>query len=85
VNHFASPEFWFHYRRLPDEIRELADKCFSLLRNDPRHPSLRLKKVGPFWSARVGLRHRALATERGEGLIWFWIGSHSDYDQLIRP
>lgn len=55
VNHFATPEFWYHYRRLPTDVRSLADKNFALLRQDPHHPSLRLKKVGAFWSARVGL------------------------------
>lgn len=84
VKHFATPEFWFRYRQLPQDVRELADKCYELLRNDPRHPSLRLKKVGNFWSARVGLRYRVLATERPEGLVWFWIGSHAEYDQWLR-
>jgi hypothetical protein len=54
MTHFATPEFWFHYRLLPEDVRALADRCFELLQNDPRHPSLRLKKVGTFWSARVG-------------------------------
>jgi hypothetical protein len=83
LNHFSTPEFWFHYRQLPDETRALADKNFELLRTNPRHPSLRLKKTGIFWSARVGLRYRALAKERPEGLVWFWIGPHVRYDQLI--
>lgn len=83
MNHFATPEFWFHYRQLPDEIRTLADKNFEMLRINLRHPSLRLKKIGFFWSARVGLRYRSLAKERQEGLVWFWIGSHDRYDQLI--
>ena len=83
MNHFASPDFWFHYRQLPPEIRDLADKNFDLLRQNLRHPSLRLKKVGIFHSARVGLHYRVLAKERSEGLVWFWIGHHSEYDQLL--
>ncbi len=83
MNHFATPEFWFHYRQLPAEVRALADRYFATLQADPRHPSLRLKKVGAFWSARVGLRVRALARERAEGLVWFWIGPHDRYEQLI--
>jgi hypothetical protein len=83
VNHFASPDFWFHYRQLPPEIRDLADKNFELLKENLRHPSLRLKKVGIFYSARVGLHYRALAKERREGLVWFWIGHHSEYDRLL--
>ncbi len=83
MNHFASPDFWFHYRQLPPEIRDLADKNFELLKENLRHPSLRLKKVGIFYSARVGLHYRALAKERREGLVWFWIGHHSEYDRLL--
>jgi hypothetical protein len=83
LNHFATPDFWFHYRQLTAENRALADRCFQLLQADPRHPSLRLKKVGAFWSARVGLRIRALARDRAEGLVWFWIGPHDQYEQLI--
>ena len=79
----ATPEFWFHYRRLPAEIRELADRCFAMLQADPRHPSLRLKKVCAFWSARIGVRVRALARDRPEGSVWFWIGPHDRYEELI--
>jgi hypothetical protein len=80
--HHASPRFWASYRVLPEAVRDLADKSFALLKADPRHPSLRLKKVGEFWSARIGLHHRAIAVEGPEGLVWFWIGSHADYDKI---
>jgi hypothetical protein len=84
VTHFASQEFWRLYEQLPENIRRLADKNFEILKADPRHPSLRLKKVGRYWSARIGDRHRTLAVESPDGLIWFWIGTHADYDRLIR-
>ena len=83
VKHFATPDFWRRYRALPPEIRQLADKNFELLKNDSNHPSLRLKKVGALWSARVGLHYRTLARARAEGLVWFWIGHHSEYDQML--
>jgi hypothetical protein len=82
MRHFASPAFWEGYQMLPVPIRELADKNYALLKTNPHHPSLHFKKVGRFWSVRVGLRYRALATEVDDGLLWFWIGSHSDYDAL---
>ena len=84
MNHFATPDFWHCYRQLPDAIRELADKNFALLRADPTHPSLRFKKIGDYWSARVGLHYRALARQRAEGLVWFWIGHHNEYDQILK-
>lgn len=83
MNHFADPDFWKAYNGLPDAIRELADKNFVLLKSDPAHPSLRLKRIGTIHSVRVGLHDRALAIDHPEGLQWFWIGHHSDYDRLI--
>jgi hypothetical protein len=44
---------------------------------------LRFKKTGDVWSARIGSRHRALAIEVDDGLVWFWIGSHAEYDRLL--
>jgi hypothetical protein len=61
----------------------LADGCSELLRHDSRHPSLHRKTVGRLWSIRVGLHDRALAIEDGPDLVWFWIGSHADYDRLV--
>ena len=84
MNHFATPDFWYAYRHLPMEVRDLADKNFALLQLDPHHPSLRLKKIGAFWSARVGLHYRALARDRAEGLVWFWIGHHNEYDRFLK-
>jgi hypothetical protein len=83
VNHFATPEFWFHYRRLPQAIRDLADKNFQLLKADSKHPSLHFKKIGELWSARVGMHYRALALNEADGVHWFWIGTHAEYDQLL--
>jgi hypothetical protein len=82
MRHFASPSFWTAYHKLPTPIRQLADRNYVLLKDNPQHPSLHFKKVGHFWSVRVGLHYRALAIEVEEGLLWFWIGSHSDYDTL---
>jgi hypothetical protein len=84
MRHFASPAFWDAYSKLPAVVRELADKNYALLKENPQHPSLHFKKAGRFWSVRVGLRYRALATEVEGGLLWFWVGSHADYDALLR-
>ena len=83
MNHSASPSFWECYKQLPDTIRILADKNFSLLKANPKHPSLHFKKVDRYRSARVGRDFRALAVETDDGLLWFWIGNHNAYDRLI--
>jgi hypothetical protein len=83
LKHLASPRFWDCYERLPEAVRELADHCFDLLKANPRHPSLHFKKTGKYRSVRVGLHYRALGIEVSEGVLWFWIGTHSDYDNLL--
>ena len=84
MKHLASRSFWDAYHRLPEQVRAIADKNYALLKTNPQHPSLQLKRVGRFWSVRVGLRYRALAAEADDNLVWFWIGSHADYDAIIR-
>jgi hypothetical protein len=69
MTHHASPVFWRAYEALPTQVREAADDTFALLKSNPRHPSLHFKKVGDYWSVRVSRRHRALATEVGDGLL----------------
>ena len=75
------------FASLPAEIQEAARGAFRQFQDDPSHPSLHLKQVHPsepIHSARVGLHYRALAVRDGDTFIWFWIGSHSDYDQMIK-
>jgi len=83
VIHHASPAFWKLYKSLPSEVRVLADKNYELIKTNARHPSLHFKKVGNYWSVRVGIRYRALAVEVPDGMLWFWIGSHAEYDRLV--
>lgn len=68
---------------MPAEVRALADKNFKLLKADPRHPSLHFKRIGDFWSVRVGNHFRALGHDVPDGIQWFWIGTHSEYDKLV--
>jgi len=61
----------------------LADESYHLLRRDPKHPSVHFKRLGRFWSARVGLHYRALAVEQENVMLWFWIGTHAVYNRLV--
>ena len=86
MNHLTLPRFWQHYQDLPKVVQELADKNFHLLKSNPYHASLHFKKVSKrkqLWSVRVGEHYRALAAEKPDGIVWFWIGPHTDYDKLI--
>lgn len=81
--HQATTRFWSAYNNLQPGLKDLADKSFELLEENPAHPSLQFKKVGKFYSARVGLSHRALAVKDRDDFIWVWIGNHDEYDRLI--
>ncbi len=80
---FCITDFWSCYRRLPSQIQRSADTSYELLKADPTHPSLHFKKIGKYRAVRVGLHYRALAVEVPEGLLWFWIGGHSEYDKFL--
>ena len=83
MRHFATASFWGLYEKLPKSIQDLATKNFELLKSNPRHPSLHLKKVGKYWSVRIGLKYRTLGVEIDDGLLWFWIGTHAEYDKMV--
>ena len=70
---------------MSSEVRALADKNFKLLKSDPSHPSLQFKLLGggKFHSVRVGLHYRALGLPRDDGVHWFWVGTHAEYDRLV--
>jgi hypothetical protein len=84
MKHRASAKFWHYYEQLPVKIQTLADDNFDLLKANPRHPSLHFKRVGRFWSARVGDHYRAIAVQEQDDYVWLWIGHHSEYDRLIQ-
>jgi hypothetical protein len=81
--HRATSRFWNLFEETPPAIQSLARKNFELLKQDPWHPSLRFKKIGNLWSARIGLNYRALSIQDGEDFVWFWIGNHEDYDRIL--
>ena len=83
MNHYAAPSFWKLYDGLPEAVRDLADKQFDLLKANPQHPSLHFKRRGRFHSARVGAHYRALAVDAPDGVLWFWIGTHAEYDRVV--
>lgn len=81
--HYTTPRFWKCYDVLPENIQKTADRCYELLKTDPSHPSLHFKKVDKYWSVRAGQNYRALGVEIEKGILWFWIGTHGEYDKLI--
>jgi hypothetical protein len=74
-------------RRLPKDVRELARLVYRHWLANPRHPSLRFKRIhsrDPIYSVRIGIHWRAICIVEEDTAIWFWIGSHAAYDSLIK-
>lgn len=74
------------FENLPKEIQEKARKAYNLWKQDNYHPSLHFKQIHyqqSIYSVRAGLSYRALGIKKEETMIWFWIGSHEDYNKLI--
>lgn len=73
------------FERLPAPVQRRTGAAYGLFRN-PHHPGLRFKQVHPtrlIYSVRIGLGYRALGVRDRDEIIWFWIGSHADYDRLL--
>jgi hypothetical protein len=80
-------DFIVCFRKLPKRIQRLARKNFKLWKRNPSHPGLDFKRVGkrqPAYAVRVGIGWRALGLLQGDTVVWFWIGSHADYDKLVQ-
>jgi hypothetical protein len=75
VKHYTSSDFWALYWALPVEIRELAEKNYQLLKENPRHRSLQLKRVEELWSVRVGKHYRAIGIDAPGGIQWIGLAA----------
>lgn len=72
---------------LPSSVQEQATKAYELWRSDPYHNSLQFKRViqrQPIYSARVSLDYRVLGLLEDDHIYWFWIGTHAEYDELLK-
>jgi hypothetical protein len=83
LSHLAAKRFWRAFAALPEDVQKLARDNFELLKSNPQHPSLHFKRVGKYWSARIGLSYRVLGQDSPLGIVWFWIGPHEEYERLI--
>ena len=85
LKHTASKRFWQCLESLPTEVQNLARRNYVQLKADQSHPSLHFKTLdnGRFHSVRVGLYYRALGLPVPNGVHWFWIGTHGEYDKIV--
>lgn len=74
------------FAKLPKDVQKRAKEAYQLRKQDNHHLSLHFKQIHdekPIYSVRVGLSYRAIGVKDNETMIWFWIGSHESYNNLI--
>lgn len=87
MNSKTTDRFWKCYNKLPEDIKKEAKKSYNIFKKDPFYPSLHYKKIHstrPIYSLRITKDYRAIGIQQNNQMLWFWIGSHSDYDNLIK-
>jgi plasmid maintenance system killer protein len=86
-----SPDFKEKHDSLPPEVQAMAAKAFANFKNNPNHPALNVKPLydnkkashspGSF-SVRVNSQYRSIYVEIDGVCVWYWTGSHSDYNKF---
>ncbi|MEG3843202.1 hypothetical protein [Microcoleus sp. herbarium14] len=82
----TTTEFRRLFADLPEQVQQQTRAAYRQFKEDPSHPSLRFKKVHPdlpIYSARISKNYRAVGQLDGDTAIWFWVGSHADYDKFL--
>ena len=86
MNSHTTDEFRKLLAHLPSTIQKQAKESFRQFEKDPYYPGLRFKRVSskrPIYSVRISIDYRVLGVLKENEIIWFWIGSHSDYDKML--
>lgn len=87
MNSSTTDHFWKCYRELPDSVKKEARKAYRQFKKDPYHPGLHFKRIHstrPLFSLRITKDYRAVGIQQNKQIVWFWIGSHANYENLCR-
>jgi hypothetical protein len=87
VHSRTTERFRSQFAELPKPIQIKAAAAYALWSSNPEHPSLRFKKVhdtNPIYSVRIDRAWRAVGILDGDTVVWFWIGSHANYEGVLR-
>ncbi len=89
MNSHTVGSFWKLFYALPQDVQEQAYRAFRRFQRNPFHPRVNFEEVNSrtgLWSARITDDYRVLGyrNRRGGDIRWFWIGTHTEYEKLIR-
>lgn len=83
----TTEKFWKLYSALPTDIRKQAKIAYFQFKNDPYHPGLQFKRIHsgkPVYSVRINIDYRAVGIADSAEIVWFWIGSHREYEKILQ-
>ena len=75
------------FSQLPASVQRQVRAAYRRFRENPHHPGLHFKPVHPtqpIYSVRISRDYRAVGIRDADEIVWFWIGSHADYNQLLQ-
>lgn len=86
MNSHVAQSFRGQFAALPESVQDQAREAYRRFQTDPWHRSLRFKRIRgtrDIYSVRIGTGYRAIGRRDEDGVTWFWIGAHADYDHLL--
>ena len=86
MNSHANEKFWKAFENLPAQIQRKAREAYRLWQENPYHRSLQFKQIHPrkpIYSVRIGIGWRTVGVKENDTMVWFWLGSHEEYNKLI--
>jgi hypothetical protein len=87
LNSHVTAAFRRRFQELPADVQRRARGSYLIWRENPGHPGVQFKRVHPrlpIYSVRIGIDWRAVGLRQGDTIIWFWIGSHAEYDRFLK-
>jgi mRNA-degrading endonuclease RelE of RelBE toxin-antitoxin system len=86
VKSITTPQFRQMFADLPKQIQDRTRRAYRQFQQNPSYPSLRFKKVHPklpIYSVRINKDYRAVGQLDEDSIVWFWVGSHAEYNLLL--
>jgi hypothetical protein len=84
VKSVTASQFWKLYQALPETVRQEAKEAFRLFCSNPAHPGLSFERIRyepNSWSVRITRGYRAVGRKHGDTIVWYWIGTHAEFDK----
>ncbi len=74
------------FEGLPADIRRRARAAYRRFQANRQNPGVEFTALNaqqPLGCVRVNDGYRAVGVRNGEVIIWFFIGTHAEYDRLV--